>query len=401
VSERRTHQEERPLDSHDLVDSLVLELLSNAAEKADTDAPPAPAPPAPAPPVVVSSASAPPVLLVPSAPAPPPARSAHGIEEMPFFHKVHLWPLFVGIIVVFLVLTGGLTTFNRWLLAAQAEERAAVQREGNGYLDESIALIQEADRVIVELDKANESPIAEADIPRLEALFDQRESAQGSLDAAIAKAQQAEGTFLETGRQELARHAQDAANYRKQMLETSSQLIVYDIAAVKSALELEQGWALIVEAAADMRSAADVMARGEESAVTESHDYNQGALDKLAKARDALTAAAGLFPEMDLQVLREYLETKAASAELALASDEAFLAGDYDIAYAKNEEFVAKDAEVVKIAAGIPADPLNIVVEAYESATVQLREDYKTARSQAADADVYIRAYLGVDVQGF
>jgi hypothetical protein len=390
-----------------LVDSLLREILGTATEEASPDAglglaepPPAPpAPPpalAPAPPVVVSAA------LAPAA-----ARPAHGSEEpsfvegFPFFHKVHIWPLVVGAIVVFLVLTGGLTAFNRWLLAAQAEERATIQREGNGYLDESIALIQEADRVIVELDKANESQVAEADIPRLEALVDQRESAQGSLDAAIAKAQQAEGVFLETERQELARHAQDAASHRKQMLETSSRLIVYDIAAMKSALELERGWALIVDADADMRSAAEVMAAGEANAVTESHDYNQGASDKLAQAREALAAAAGLFPELDLQVLRDYLETKAASAELALASDEAFLAEDYDIAYAKNEEFVSKDAEVVQKAAEIPADPLDIVVKAYESATGQLREDYKTARSQAADADVYIRAYLGVDVQGF
>jgi hypothetical protein len=331
-------------------------------------------------------------------PSPPPRQLALD-SELFFPRTYHVWPLIVGAIVVFIVLTGSLTAFSRQLLASQADERAAVQQQGNVYLDESIALIQEADSVIVEMDKASESQITEADIPRLEALLDRRASTRDNLDEAIARARQAEEIFLEEERQELAQHAQSAATHRKQMLEASARLITYDIAAMNSALDLERGWSLIVEADTDMRAAAGVVAGGDASAVAISRDYNVGALDKLGSAREALVAATEALSEVDLGVLLNYLDAKVVSAEIALASDEAFLAGDYDLAYAKNDEFIAKDAEVVALAEQIPAEPLNLVVTAYEAATKQPREEYQTARSQAADADVYLRAYLGVDVQ--
>jgi hypothetical protein len=309
-----------------------------------------------------------------------------------------VWPLFICAIVVFIVVTGALTYFNRLLLVSQADERAAIQQQGNDYLDESIALIQEADSVIVALDKATESRVTEEDIPRLEALLDQVDSVQESLDGAIEKAIQAQETFLEAEYQALAQHAQDAAGYRKQMLRMSSELTKYDIAAMKSALGLEYSWELIVDADANMRSAVEaVTAWG--GTVEESRDYNQQAFDKLVLADEALVAAGELFPAADIGTLRAYLNAKRESVELALASDDALLVGEYYLASTKNEEFIAKDAEAVGLAANIPSDPLSLIFAAYEEATSQLREDYKITRSQAADADVYLRTYLGVDIQ--
>jgi hypothetical protein len=309
-----------------------------------------------------------------------------------------VWPLLICAIVIFIVVTGGLTYFNRLLITDQADERAVIQQQGNDYLNESIALIQEADSVIVALDKASESRVTEEDIPRLEALLEQVDSVQGSLDSAIEKAQQAKETFLEEEYQELAQHAQDAAGYRKQMLKMSSELTSYDIAAMKSALSLEYAWGLIVEADASMRSAVETVTMGW-GTVTESREYNQEAFDKLVLADEALVVASETFPTADFGSLRAYLNIKKESAELALASDDALLEGDYYLASTKNEEFIAKDAEAVGLAANIPTDPMSLVFAAYEEATVQLRGDYKTVRSQAADTDVYLRAYLGVDVQ--
>ncbi|MDR1082526.1 MAG: hypothetical protein LBL27_01490, partial [Coriobacteriales bacterium] len=244
-----------------------------------------------------------------------------------------------------------------------------------------------------------ESQIAEEDIPRLEALLEQVTRAQESLDGAIGKAEQAKETFFEDERQELAQHAQDAAAYRKQMLDLSSQLIGYDVAAMTSALSLERAWTLIVDADADMRSAVEVVAENGTRSVAESRDYNQSALDKFALAQEALTAATDAFANVETKALSDYLSAKTASAELALASDQAFLDGDRATATAKNKEFVTKDAEAVELAAAFPTEPLNLVVAAYEEATKQIREDYKIVRSQAADVDVYLRAYLGVSVQ--
>jgi fructose-specific phosphotransferase system component IIB len=311
----------------------------------------------------------------------------------------HIWPVFICAIIVFIILTGGLTYVNRLIMADQAEMRTAIQREGSGYLDESIALIQEADIVVIALDKAIESQVREEDVPQLEALLEQVDDTQKSLDEAIAVAKKAQETFLEEDRRELARHAQEAAEYRKQMLELSSQLTEFDIAAMKSALSLEYAWSLIVDADADMRSAVEVVNGWGANAVEESRDYNQQALDKLTLAEEMLATTKATFPTVDIQLLSDYLSAKKASAELALASDNAFLEGDYDTANIRNEEFIAQDAEAVRLAATIPSDPLSVIVTAYEKAVGQLRDDYKVVRSNAADADAYLRAYLGVDVQ--
>jgi hypothetical protein len=326
-----------------------------------------------------------------SVPTPPVVRAP--------IRKRRIWPVFICAVIVFIILTGGLTYVNRLIMADQAEARAAIQREGSGYLDESIALIQEADIVVIALDKAIESQVREEDVPQLEALLEQVDDTQGSLDKAIGVAKKAQETFLEEDRKELARHAQEAAEYRKQMLELSSQLTEFDIAAMKSALSLEYAWSLIVDADADMRSAVEVVNGWGANAVEESRDYNQQAFDKLTLAEEMLAATKTTFPTVDIQLLSDYLSAKKASAELALASDNAFLEGDYDTANIRNEEFIAQDAEAVRLAATIPSDPLSVVVTAYEEAVKQLREDYKVVRSHAADADAYLRAYLGVDIQ--
>jgi hypothetical protein len=308
----------------------------------------------------------------------------------------HVWPLVICAAVVFILVTGGVTLFTKNFVVNQLEKRTAIQQEANGYLDSSIALIQDADSVIVELDRAVENQISEEDLPRLEALIDQIDSTQSTLDTAIEQANLAQETFLGTEEKELAGHARQAAEYRKKMLEISTLLVGYDVAAMKAALDLEYAWTLIVDADANMRSAVEVTAWG---AVTDSRDYNQEAVNKLTLAQEALGLAGEVFPQADLAVLTTYLGAKKASAELALTSDQAWLDGDYTTAYSKNEEFITKDAEAVELAGAIPSDPLSLVVTAYEELSKQQREDYKAMRSQAAEADAFLRAYLGVDIR--
>jgi hypothetical protein len=314
--------------------------------------------------------------------------------------RYYVWPPFICAIVIFVLVTGGLTYVNRSILAVQAAEYTRIQRQGNGFLDESLALIQEADSVVIALDHASESQITEEDIPRLEALLDKVESVQGSLDAAIERALLAADTFVDEEGSKLAQHAQDAATYRKQMLELSSEIVAYDIAAMRSALALEYAWTLIVEADSNMRSAVEEVNEFGAEGVPRSRDYNQEAIGQLTLAGETLVRAVEAFATVDVTPLSNYLEAKKASAEIALASDDAFLAGDYYDANVKNEAFIAKDAEAVLLAAEIPGDLLSLVVKAYEEACGEMREEYLTIRSWAADADAYLRAYLGVDVQG-
>jgi hypothetical protein len=317
---------------------------------------------------------------------------------MEFEYKRPLWPPIICALVVFILLTGGITYYNKTTALEHAAEQALIQQQGDVLLDESIALIQEADSVIVALDKATEEQMTKEGIPRLEALLDQLENVQASLDSAIEKAGDAKAIYVDKSRRELAEHAEQAARHRKEMLDLSSQLAQYDIIAIKSALLVDEAWTLIVDADAEMRYAVETVNEGGADAVQESRDYNQSAVEKLGQAGDKLAEATAIFSGLDLSPLANYLVAKKASAELALASDQAFLDELYWDADTLNDEFIAKDAEAVELAAQIPPNHLTPVVSHYDAVTKQLREDYLVARSLAADADVFLRDYLGVDV---
>lgn len=319
-------------------------------------------------------------------------------QEIGFTNKRPIWPPIICALVVFILLTGGICYYNRTTELERAAEQALIQQRGDSLLDESIALIQEADSVIVALDKATEAQTTKEDIPKLEALLEQLESVHLSLDAAIEKAEEAQGVYVEAGRTELAQHAEDAARYRKQMLDLNSKLAAYDLTAIKTALVLDEAWALIVDADIDMRNAVEVVIEEGADGVEDSRDYNQSAVYKLAEAGDKLAEATVLFSGLDVSVLSDYLVAKKASAELALASDQAFLDGLYWEADSLNYDFIEKDAEAVELAAHIPASPLSLVVSLYDEVTKDLRTDYSVVRSQAADADAFLRAYLGVSI---
>jgi len=310
--------------------------------------------------------------------------------------RYHIWPVFITAIAIFILLTGGLTFFNRTVLASQAEEQAMIKKQGDALLDEAIAFIQEADTVVVALDKASESRLDAGDIPKLEALLDQLESTWESLDNAIAKAQQAQRTYSTKADKALAQHAIDAAEYRKKMLGQSALIAEYDIKTIKSASLVEQAWSLIFEADSDMRAAALMVITHGANGIRSSRDYNEQALAKLRRAQEILATIPHIFPEVDLSCITNYLEAKIESAQLALDSDNLYLSGYYTRSHEKTEEFKIKDLEVVELILKIPRIPVTLVFDAYDEATREIREIYKNNRSEAADADAYLRAYLGI-----
>jgi len=310
--------------------------------------------------------------------------------------KYHLWPVFIIALAVFVLLTGGLTYFNRTVLASQAEEQAEIKKQGDELLDEALAFIQEADMVVIALDMASESRLDAEDIPILEALLDQIDNTQELLNNAIEKAEQARYTYTSKSDKALAQYAVDAAEYRKTMLVLSSQIADYDIKTIKSLIMLDQAWNLIVDADMDMRTAAEQVPIRGASGVVDSRNYNERALHRLLLAQQILAGIPQIFPEVDLSSITNYLTVKIESAQLALDSDNYYLDGYYTRSKEKNEEFKAKDLEVIELALKTPAIPATLILSAYDEVTREIRESYKQNRSEAADMDAYLRAYLGI-----
>jgi hypothetical protein len=313
--------------------------------------------------------------------------------------RKRIWPLFVTALVIFILTTATITYINRMIEADNAAAAAQSDQATEALLDEAIALIQNADSVIVALDKASTATITEENIPRLEALIGEKENVLQSLSDAAVKAQQAKDKFISAEKKELAQSAVDATELRKQMLEMSSLITGYDIAAMKGTLAIDYVLTMIIDADTEMRQAVTAVNNGGANAVSESLEANKRALEKLVLAEQTLAAVDTTLLQVDLKSITEYLAAKKASAELAVASDQAFVNGDYGTYRAKTDEFNAKDVEAVALAANIPADPRSLIYTAYEQGTAQLKVDYAAVRSAAADNDAHLREYLGVIIE--
>ena len=190
-----------------------------------------------------------------------------------------------------------------------------------------------------------------------------------------------------------------AASNRLDMLSSGAVLLSTDIKAMNCTLLFSQAWDLLVQADADMRSAAELSKSGGYRDVNDAVAINEAVLQRLDQAADLLAQAQEAFAEVDFTAINTYLTLKKESAALAISSDQALLAADLDSVYAQNAAFVQKDVEVVAAAAKIPAAPFTLISLAYEAATSAEKQRFDSARANVTDADAHIREYLGVETQ--
>ena len=305
-----------------------------------------------------------------------------------------IWPIVLTAIAILIIISGGLTLYIR-TLQVSVQTALVTQRENAiAQLNESIAFIQEADVVVIALDKNLENQISLETLENLEVLLEQTNIAQQTLDSAMVSAEAAKNSFSDPADQAIAQHAYDAAVYRKQMLSLGVLLAQADIQALQSAVQLDTAWEAILDADSLMRQAASSASAGGTDRYSRALALNQEALVRLDDAKLALDEAARIFPEADFSTLVNYVQAKRESCVLVIASDEALLANDRVLANDLNDQFVAKDAEVVELAMLIPNDPITIITSAYDTKTNEWRTEYRELFTKAADADAYIREWL-------
>lgn len=332
--------------------------------------------------------------LVPGTHVPEDRFGSHSAQ--PMVRKRARWPFVIAALLVFIIVGGGLSYA---FIASDVASRENARKEGYALLDQAIALISEADKVVIAIDKAVENPVTDEDVSQLDALIDKIPNIRETLNQAAETARQAGGLFTNAEDKDLCQHVIDAADYRNEMLSYGKALIQNDIDAMKSAIALNEAWSLIVAADTDMRQAVEIVGGVHNDKVAEAVELNKSALEKIAQAVEKIKEAEAAFNGVDASTISDYLVIKQAAIQLAIESDEALLANDIDVAKEKNDEYTAKDAEAVESAALIPEQPMDLIVNVYEAATSALRDSYHEVRSKTADADAYIRVYVGIDTQ--
>ncbi len=306
------------------------------------------------------------------------------------------WPVTIAIILA-VILIGGAVTY--YVLSTQALERETNRTAAYVLLDEAIALIQESDQVVVSLDSATTTEVTGANLSEREVLLERVPTTRETLATAEEKAREAIELLTSSEDKEFAQHVIDASVNREDMLTSGENIISKDIEAMNSVLLFGQAWELIVNADTEFRATAELSKTGSYSGLRQAIDRNNAILTSLQQASDLLNQAQEAFADADYSSVTDYVARKMESVQLAIAADQAILDGDIDAVNARNAEFDLKDAEVVDAASKIPPEPLSLITNAYETATAEDHALYDSARANAAEADSYIREYVGVETQ--
>lgn len=315
-------------------------------------------------------------------------------EEALAENKRQIWPFIIIGLAILILAAGIFGIYFRNSYAAREVILGEQRAQAVVTLNDSIALIQEADVVVVGLDKLIDAQVSRDTLPDLQNLLDQVDVTQQNLDSAIQKAESAKENLGGDKQKDVAQYVIDSANYRKQMLVLSVELSEADIAAMQSAEQLEIAWNNIIEAGTNMQKAATLLVDAKAGQGTQSLELDNSAKDDLNKASDALLLASGYFPTADFSTITAYIDARAQSLELAIAADQALIAGDQATVEAKNQEFLTKDAEAVNLSLEIPEDPMELIAAAHETLTSGWREDYKNLWEKTAETDDYLRAWV-------
>ena len=114
----------------------------------------------------------------------------------------------------------------------------------------------------------------------------------------------------------------------------------------------------------------------------------------LADAKEALEGLGYRHEKVDFSAQLEYLDKRMQALDYAVATSDALIAGDRGSAIANNDAYNAADQEAARLAADLPLLVNDQVKVAFESEIAPAITRYEAFRSDVAEADADVRAYL-------
>lgn len=276
-------------------------------------------------------------------------------------------------------------------------QNARAYDQAEGSFKEAVSLMQGTDEVVVGVDAAVNSQVTADRLADLQSLLDQVPDTEDQLQQVIDIMDQIEPAMKQHNNGDIVAQLRTSAQARLTMLEAGSQLVEYDIEAMRASESFAEAWTLILDADTRSREAGAFVAYATTSNVNQALSLNAQALADLTSAKDKLGDASDAFPEVDFTTLVGYADAKTTALGYATAADQAYLAGDTATSDAQIALYDTADQQAVQYAAKLPSDPAQIILGAYDKATATLRKTYVEARQQASDADAAVRNYLGIN----
>lgn len=261
-------------------------------------------------------------------------------------------------------------------------------------LQESADALTSTDEFLLALDDALQDPLGD----QAETFFNDRQGDLASIDSSLQLAESKADEAMQGLRETVEREAADAlmaTSAARQTLVDQGWRILEDSVGMKSLYErVGEAWQQTGEADSLAREAAQLAGENSQEAITRSTELSNEASSLFSDVCTTMEALAQEDAEVDLSAQIAYLDKRIEALGYAVASNDALLARDTAAAVEQNDAYNAADKEAASLAAALPIDPGQPVLDALEERLADPIEAYEAARGQASTSDAFLRDYF-------
>lgn len=261
-------------------------------------------------------------------------------------------------------------------------------------LQESADALTSTDEFLLALDDALQDPLGD----QAETFFNDRQGDLASIDSSLQLAESKADEAMQGLRETVEREAADAlmaTSAARQTLVDQGWRILEDSVGMKSLYErVGEAWQQTGEADNLAREAAQLAGENSQEAITRSTELSNEASSLFSDVSTTMEALAQEDAEVDLSAQIAYLDKRIEALGYAVASNDALLARDTAAAVEQNDAYNAADKEAASLAAALPIDPGQPVLDALEERLADPIEAYEAARGQASTSDAFLRDYF-------
>lgn len=261
-------------------------------------------------------------------------------------------------------------------------------------LQESADALTSTDEFLLALDEALQDPLGD----QAETFFNDRLGDLASIDSSLQLAESKADEAMHGLRETVEREAADAlmaTSAARQTLVDQGWKILEDSVGMKSLYErVGEAWQQTGEADSLAREAAQLAGENSQEAITRSTELSNEASALFSDVRATMEVLAQEDAEVDLSAQIAYLDKRIEALGYAVASNDALLARDTAAAVEQNDAYNAADKEAASLAAALPIDPGQPVLDALEERLADPIEAYEAARGQASTSDAFLRDYF-------
>lgn len=261
-------------------------------------------------------------------------------------------------------------------------------------LQESADALTSTDEFLLALDDALQDPLGD----QAETFFNDRQGDLASIGSSLQLAESKADEAMQGLRETVEREAADAlmaTSAARQTLVDQGWRILEDSVGMKSLYErVGEAWQQTGEADSLAREAAQLAGENSQEAITRSTELSNEASSLFSDVRATMEVLAQEDAEVDLSAQIAYLDKRIEALGYAVASNDALLARDTAAAVEQNDAYNAADKEAASLAATLPIDPGQPVLDALEERLADPIEAYEAARGQASTSDAFLRDYF-------